>query len=817
MKLSGDLSQSATQSSLRKVDQDKLLRWISSALTQCSGTLKEDDTDDDEPKSSADIEQKEAKQKALLAAARLAISVYSEKAVESGWSTLRFVDLSGKAIVGLPFPDKKKIAAKPTPDQMASLLLSAGAVLSKESLARWAALSGSWDGWDGGEQFLLWYLLRSRNPLAVAMATAQGLGWEADRLNNTAPAEAARLREITARLRTLALALVQGLALPEACADPETRPWAPLDRALQSAEATGAARAGALLDVDSTACPMTLALEMGWMEFYAEPVLQGYCEHLWTQPVHKLKKGLTQGLLEPSAPEAAFFMVQGLDTSLAASARGRWIVRLVFEAFFLYIFHSIQLMPADAGWAWQHVVFAFYLAGQVVDEAQEWSQLHRCGLYSYLSDGFNAVELACWGMLMAASGTQIALWAEPEGQSSEVATARDFLLNTSAILVWARLLQFLVPMHERVGSLLMMLSRMFVEVFLFAVPGLVLLTGVSFTLYGVFRGRLEELSSFPLVMLQLYRSFLGETMFDVYDAEGSTGYAVYGYVITVLYTLVATVVLANVLIALITFHFQSDQVGGWSARPGCSASSSSPASGAWRRRARWLGAPFTLPMVLLWWLLPSRQAPTPTVHGGVQPVGRAALPYLVCALCVSPLFYALLLPTLLPSFAAYMFSDLLPSRRQPPVAVEDRIRNEDKAPTGSQPASSPLWPAAKLRAALKSAGFAAADIDHASSKLPPQRPQQPPPDPTAAPKEAAAADVMVVAVAAGSRADSGLPPGEGSGPLAPGEASPASLEDVEALVAEDSGVLSEHLRHRLAEDSGATTRMTSSSSSANLE
>lgn len=41
-------------------------------------------------------------------------------------------------------------------------------------------------------------------------------------------------------------------------------------------------------------------------------------------------------------------------------------------------------------------------------------------------------------------------------------------------------------------------------------------------------GRIPELSSFPKVMLKLFRTFLGETMFDVFDEDPTPIYQVRG-------------------------------------------------------------------------------------------------------------------------------------------------------------------------------------------------------------------------------------------------------------------------------------------------
>ncbi len=73
-----------------------------------------------------------------------------------------------------------------------------------------------------------------------------------------------------------------------------------------------------------------------------------------------------------------------------------------------------------------------------------------------------------------------------------------------------------------------------------------------------FRG-IDKFDSFPMVMLMLFRTFLGETMFEIMEEENTTEYNLYGNIIVLLYALTATVVLANLLIALISYHFQPEK------------------------------------------------------------------------------------------------------------------------------------------------------------------------------------------------------------------------------------------------------------------
>lgn len=53
--------------------------------------------------------------------------------------------------------------------------------------------------------------------------------------------------------------------------------------------------------------------------------------------------------------------------------------------------------------------------------------------------------------------------------------------------MWARLLQYIIPLYDGMGSQLMIMSQMFREVFKFAIPGTILLTGVTFCLYSMYK------------------------------------------------------------------------------------------------------------------------------------------------------------------------------------------------------------------------------------------------------------------------------------------------------------------------------------------
>ncbi|KAG2454948.1 hypothetical protein HYH02_000776 [Chlamydomonas schloesseri] len=128
------------------------------------------------------------------------------------------------------------------------------------------------------------------------------------------------------------------------------------------------------------------------------------------------------------------------------------------------------------------------------------------------------------------------------------------------------------------------------------------MVGVAMALYSLYRGRdISGMDSFWEVMLALFRTFLGETIFDTFSEETSTLYVVYANVLIVLYAVAATVVLANLLIALISSHFQADRAAAQSRL----------------QRAQMiryysfllLGVPFSLPLLLVTEPLPSGLRP----------------------------------------------------------------------------------------------------------------------------------------------------------------------------------------------------------------
>ncbi|KAG2454950.1 hypothetical protein HYH02_000777 [Chlamydomonas schloesseri] len=385
---------------------------------------------------------------------------------------------------------------------------------------------------------------------------------------------------------------------------------------------------GSLSDVS----PLDVACETKEVDFVSTSVVQGYLQRWWVgvdytatalqdygkmisyfdhnMTLRILQNGGFVGGLGMLAVRYFSYLVHYMlfcSRPFYDSPRGRWAFRLMCEAFFLYIFHSVQLAEHQT-FMWQHAALALHVASMIVDELQELMAFYEGRPVVYFQDGFNIIEGVAMLLLVASGGCKATTFvlSNDDAYLGELQTASDFLFNTASIFVWARLLQFMIPLYDGMGSLLMVISKMTSEVLKFALPGVVIMLGVAFTLFATYRGRdIPGMDSFWEVMLALFRTFLGETMFDTLSEETSTLYVVYGTIVIVLYAVAATVVLANLLIALISSHFEPERAESQSRLQRADMVNSYN----FMVRNQLLGAPFSLPLLLVTELLPSGLRP----------------------------------------------------------------------------------------------------------------------------------------------------------------------------------------------------------------
>ncbi|KAG2487783.1 hypothetical protein HYH03_013627 [Edaphochlamys debaryana] len=481
----------------------------------------------------------------------------------------------------------------------------------------------SYSGYVDEVHFVLSYVVRTRNPLATCLAWAAELRAAAGK----DPLHSLKWRTMADQLCEAAVLLLEPAA--RFVTSSWTRPLPDTAAGLRAALDPP----GDPTSVND-ASPLQLAMDLEHVPFLEAPSVERMMRDRWmgigtsrwigsdTGTSYGRDSRESDATLGPLV-RAAVSASRLLDSASFNTPCGRWLVRLAFEVLFLYVFHCVQLADDESILTWQQIMFLIYLGSWAIEYGQEFFFLHNARLGSYFADAFNVLDLITWLVLATSTGLYIAV-AQGVGVvvgPSGVLVAKDIFTNMSAVFVWARLLQYAVPLYDSIGSMLMAVGRMVVEVLKFAVLCAMLLTGVTFALYGMFRNRsVPELASFPNVMLWLFRTFVGETMFDLYTEEEETAYNLYGNIVTLLYTFMAAIVLANLLIAIMVAHFQPDKARGRSVLQ----------FGRALKRYEFLVehsllcAPFTPLLVILQTLLPSGKR-----QGSSLPTGSDAVPYLV--------------------------------------------------------------------------------------------------------------------------------------------------------------------------------------------
>ncbi|GFR42843.1 hypothetical protein Agub_g3801 [Astrephomene gubernaculifera] len=165
----------------------------------------------------------------------------------------------------------------------------------------------------------------------------------------------------------------------------------------------------------------------------------------------------------------------------------------------------------------------------LVDEVQEVVLKYHGNIGRYFRNGFNVIEVLLMVMLAACGGLKVVIWKLPQDQTymEDLMMIEDLLYNTASILVWARLLQFLTPLYDNIGVILMLVRQMIWEVLKFALPGLVLMLGVAFAFYSIFRNRYTSGLTFPVAIVKLFQAFQGDSVYDQNMFEPVELYRVY--------------------------------------------------------------------------------------------------------------------------------------------------------------------------------------------------------------------------------------------------------------------------------------------------
>ncbi|KXZ53094.1 hypothetical protein GPECTOR_8g85 [Gonium pectorale] len=130
-----------------------------------------------------------------------------------------------------------------------------------------------------------------------------------------------------------------------------------------------------------------------------------------------------------------------------------------------------------------------------------------------------------------------------------------------AVVFYVKFLYTLVPLVQRLGPLLNTVLNMMSELSAFLLPFLVITAGFATSFYLVFNGaQLVGLNTFTDAMLMLFEAFLNSFDTSRWDDLPYPELRLFGILLLVAYLVLAGILLANLLIAIISYKYRPDEV-----------------------------------------------------------------------------------------------------------------------------------------------------------------------------------------------------------------------------------------------------------------
>ncbi|MEW5301620.1 MAG: hypothetical protein WDW36_004469 [Sanguina aurantia] len=429
------------------------------------------------------------------------------------------------------------------------------------------------------EKFLVEYIITRRNPLSVVAAILQAIHAEISSVDETRRV----MRSLLAKFHSLQTALIKrlnrhtdsGIALMEQILDP----------------------ASTVSNSINDTNPLMVALESGDVEFVNQRLCVAYTTSRWNGSDFALLTSRDHPhALSLLSPLVGWRMLRNLGLSggvgdgflkftmrlwhlyvLASQAffmspRGRWALHALCEVVFLIIFQLIIMSPDSRRFQRPLcAAFELFVLGNLLDVGHfvrlKYGSLGM--LQRYAQDPWNSLNLFVNSALVVLLAAR--LW---YGSDSQVAfdegapgvggvSPLQMAIAGMAPFVWVRSLSMVVPIYPSLGPLLATVANMFSELIAFAFPLVVVMIGFASTLTAVYRDSIAEYATTTRAMRQLFVSMLGGSDFTVFEAA-PTPFALnkvlFGDIVLILYLLITTVLLLNLLIAVLTHRYRPEEV-----------------------------------------------------------------------------------------------------------------------------------------------------------------------------------------------------------------------------------------------------------------
>ena len=199
-------------------------------------------------------------------------------------------------------------------------------------------------------------------------------------------------------------------------------------------------------------------------------------------------------------------------------------------------------------------LFVFYVMGQLLAELK---QIRLEGVKEYIGDSFNIFDSVL--LLTFVVVIVIRVVANNSGAGDYVSKsslqAIEILMGLSGILLWVRMLETFA-IHRKLGPLLEMISKMFQDLVTFFGLVTVITMGFATAFHHLFHD-IPDYSSWTRTWITLLMNLVGANFkWDEIGAMPSQTLATLGQVMLVLFILVGTILLLNLLIAILTDIFR---------------------------------------------------------------------------------------------------------------------------------------------------------------------------------------------------------------------------------------------------------------------
>ncbi|CAN0475441.1 unnamed protein product, partial [Ascophyllum nodosum] len=217
----------------------------------------------------------------------------------------------------------------------------------------------------------------------------------------------------------------------------------------------------------------------------------------------------------------------------------RMALDFVIYIMMLAVYSFWVLLHKDGPLTVGEIVFAFYVLGAAVRERREMTR----DVIVYLEDRWNVLDVLSIMILAGGFVVRCTDSGSPWGRALYALVAPLIFLR---VLFFAQYLLFLGPMVEMIFGMAMVFVR-------FALILLVVIMGFAMALFSLLRDADNFNFNFADILLLLFKTLLGDVeAFEEFNDSAGNRFSFTGNLLLVLYLVVMTIVLLNLLIAALS-------------------------------------------------------------------------------------------------------------------------------------------------------------------------------------------------------------------------------------------------------------------------